>query len=220
MRQTEQRHAVGRIVDARERHAEGVGEVQRGEGVAGGTAGDDATLAKEHDPVGARREVEVMGGDERGTTSEQAEQTRAGCQIEVVCRLVEDEQARTSRETPGEVRALALASRECVHRPPAIEIDGHQSAVHIAAAQRHQLADGQVEREGRLLEQTRDFPGLGADKRCAVDAYGSVSWQQTRDGPERGRLSAAVGAEDRHGLAVADVKVDAVHDYPPTQPDA
>jgi hypothetical protein len=100
------------VVDATDRGAKEGADGLRAEGIPRGPDGHDAAGGKQHDAIGMRREVEVVGGDDGGAAAKRVEYDATPQQVEVIRGLVEQEQARTGGEAAGELGALPLAAGE------------------------------------------------------------------------------------------------------------
>ena len=195
--------------------------------------GPSATMQPRGEDDGAFAELggerEVVGGDEHGVLDalEDVEQVAAGAGVEVGGRLVEHEQRGVHGQDGGDGHAAALAHRELVRR--AVGGVGHAHGV--------QRLGHALRARWRRSRSWLSGPKATSSSTVGMKSWSSGSWKtrptrartwcsvsrptvrpgdlelslagdQAVEVVHEGGLAGAVGAEQRHALAVLDVQVD------------
>lgn len=204
----------------------------------GRAEGHEPALVEHGDVVAERRgDVEVVKGGDHGRpeSAHDAHQVELVGDVEVVRRLVEDEDPPVLRESAGEHHPLALTAGEPSHQAVAevVHVGGAQRLVDDAlilpgvpaerrtvrrAADEDRLPHGQVELRGRVLQHHRHGAGERARRQQRgirpVDQDAPAVRALTREErAQEGRLPAAVRPEESDDAPGGDLEVDSVqHD--------
>ena len=142
-------------------------------------------------------------------------------QVEVVRRFVEHEAVDAGDREQREDSARAFAGRECARRS--------QHMFRAESELRERRTARRRVRTGRALERVHQVPVAGEgvarllepaeDDGRPEPLRSRIEGQLAQEGVQQGRLAAAVGAEDRDALAVADLEVDRTeHERHPAVP--
>ena len=151
-------------------------------------------------------------------------------------RLIEDQQAGVGHEAASDRQHLLFAAREVAghrlapvgqqgehrHHPVVCLGDGLPVAVGVRPG-RQVLIDGQVGEDAPTLENLRDAgthplrrtemaDGLAVEAHRTLRDLARVDVEQPADGPQGGRLAGAVGAQERHDVAVRHLDGQAAQD--------
>ena len=135
--------------------------------------------------------------------------TSLGAHVEVVGRLVEDEQIDRLEQQPYHGQPRALATREHLHllvRRFAAKHEGTQDVAYLGADIAHRHAVYRLEHGERLVEQARLVLGKVADLHIVPYLEGTGVGNLAHDTLDHGRLTLAVLSHKGHLLAPLDGK--------------